>query len=317
MTRLDTIEFTTHTDFIQVMNVDSFTMTNIEKPNGINITSYSLNAKKLGINKITINKTFETVKINASAKVLGSNYYQGISLNTLEQLLDEVNSTGLVLNKSFIHNCRVTKSDIKNDLTLSKCPIDYINTLNQLTAPKFIKTKYENGIVFNESIATSPVRFTGYGKQYEMQKNKGFYIKYPQLINDFNDVLRIESRLSKPFTIRKYFGSNQLLDVLNSSNINYKILDKIINNQTIFKSIINIHQMNNFEEKNYAQIYLLNQYYNGDFNSIFNHIKSKLGRNTKASYQRKQIVKYMAMINNANNDYSQENIEEIKMGLQE
>ena len=45
--------------------------------------------------------------------------------------------------------------------------------------------------------------------------------------------------------------------------------------------------------------------------------KSKLGKNTKATYQRKQVLKNLAMINNADSDYSTENIEEIKRGLQD
>jgi len=317
LTRLDTIEFTTHTDFIQSMDSSCFTVSNIDKPNGKHIVNYSLYNKKLGINKIIVNETFNYVKINASSSLLGLNYSQGICLNTLDEFIDKLNSIGLVLDKEFIIDCTIKKADIKNDLSLSKSPVDYISTLNQLTAPKFIKTKYPSSIVFNESIKTSPTRLTGYDKEYEMQLKKSFYYKYPELLGDFDNVLRIESRLSKPLTIRKYFGSNQLLDILNSSNLNYQILNKIINNQTKFNPLINTSQMKNTEEKNLAHIYYLNDRYNGDFQSIFNHIKSRLGGNTKASYQRKQALKYLAMINNANDDYSKENIEEIKSALKE
>ena len=75
--------------------------------------------------------------------------------------------------------------------------------------------------------------------------------------------------------------------------------------------------MTNSEEKNYAQIYWLNRLYNGDYHSILKHITNKLGSKTKASYQRKQTLKYLAMINNANDDYRKDNIEEIKSALKE
>ena len=37
MTRIDTIEFTTNTEFIESMNTSSFTISNIHKPNGNDI----------------------------------------------------------------------------------------------------------------------------------------------------------------------------------------------------------------------------------------------------------------------------------------
>lgn len=299
------------------MKSSYFTVSHIDKPNGNHIVNYTLDNKKLGLNKIIINKTYNTVKINASSKILGLNYKQGICLNTLDELIYEINSSGIVLDKAFISDCLIKKSDIKNDLKLSRHPNDYINTLNHLIAPKFTKTKYPSGIVFNECIKISPIRFTGYGKEYEMQLNKRFYQKHPKLVGDFDNVLRLESRLSKPLTIRKYFGSNQLLDVLNTSGVNCGILKKIINNQTNFNPLMNTQDMTNTEEKNYAQIYWLNKLYNGDYHSILKHITSKLGSNTKASYQRKQTLKYLSMINNANDDYSKENIEEIKTALKE
>lgn len=150
-----------------------------------------------------------------------------------------------------------------------------------------------------------------------MRLNKRFYQKYPQLVGEFDNVLRTESRLSKPLTIKKYFGSNQFLDVLNSSNINYTILNKIISTQTKFNPLMNTQNLTNTEEKNYTQIYWLNELYNGDYPSILKHITNKLGSKTKATYQRRQILKYLAMINNANDDYSKENIEEIKRALKE
>ena len=317
MTRLDTIEFTTNTDFIRSMDRSYFTVANIDKPNGKHIVSYSLNNKKLGINRIIVNETSHTVVVSVSSKILGLNYSQGICLDTLDEFIDEVNSKALVLDKEFISDCTLKKADIKSDLNLINQPYEYINTLNQLIAPKFTKTKYLSGIVFNECIKTSPIRYTGYGKEYEMQLSKSFYNKYPQLVGDFDNVLRIETRLSKPLTIRKYIGSNQFLDVFKSSNLNYQILDKIICNQTKFNPLMNTQHLTNIEEKNYAQIYYLNELYHGDFHSIIRHIKNKLGKNTKASYNRKQVLEYLAMINNANDGYSKENIEEIKAALKE
>ena len=73
--------------------------------------------------------------------------------------------------------------------------------------------------------------------------------------------------------------------------------------------------MANTTGKNFAQIYYLNGYYNGDFESIIKHIKSKLGKNTKATYQRNLVKKYLSMINNANDNFCFEKIEEIRLAL--
>ncbi|RMA56646.1 hypothetical protein [Ulvibacter antarcticus] len=317
MTALDTLEFTTSTDFLQSMDSRCFNLSQIHKSNGLIIQNHSLINRLPGVNKININETFGTVRIQATSKILGQNYNQGISSNTLDQFINEINKTGLVLNKDFISDCELKLIHVKNDLKLLKEPIEYINTLNQLIAPYFYKTKYNTGIAFNEKIFSTPIRFTCYAKEFEIESNKSFYNTYPQLAKDFDGVLRAESKLPKGATIRKYFKSANLIDVLNLKNLNHSLLDKVIHKQTNFKPFFNTYKMTNTEEKNFAQIYYLNEFYNGDFNSIMQHIKSKLGEKTKATYQRKKVKKYLSMINNADKNFSLEDINEIREALKE
>lgn len=318
MTSIDTIEFTTNTDFIKSVDSNKFIVTNISKPNGLKFTNYSLNNKPMGINKISINDLNNTIRINASSKILGMNYNKGINNNTLDQFINEINKTGIELDQDFIYDCSVNKTDVKNDINLTNDINDYLNTLNQLTAPKFYKTKYDTGIVFNEKIISQPIRLTGYSKKDEIKQasKKDLYKMFPQLIYLLNDTMRIESRLPTKATVKKYFKSNNLIDILNTSLINYQILNKIIDSQTNFKPLVNTYNMTNTQEKNYAQIYYLNEYYNGDFNSIMNHIKSKLSKRTKATYQRNIVLENLAMINNSDDNFLN-NIEEIKRKLKE
>ncbi len=317
MTSIDTIELVTNTDFIKSMDSNCFNVSQISKPNELLITNYSLNNKHLGVNKVNINDTYNTLTINASSKILGANYMQGICNNTLAQFIYELNNTGIELDQDFIYNSIIKKVDVKNDLKLTNYPDDYINTLNQLTAPKFTKTKYDTGIVFNEKIKSQPIRLTGYTKEYEIQQNKPFYNTYPELIKSFSNVLRIESRLPNKATVKKYFKSNDLIDILNTELINYQILNKIIDSQINFKPLLCLSKMSNTVEKNIGQIYMLNDYYNGDFDSIYNHIKSKYGIKTKVTGLRQKVKKSLAIINNTNGNYSLENIEEIKAKLKE
>ena len=312
MTTIDTISFTTSTDYLKDVDYSKFkTSTTYNPKNGLETTKHYILNKKIGLNGVTINKNSNAVTINASSKLLGADYKKGISLNTIVQFTDEINKMGLVLDKDYINDCNLFKVDIKDDLRLTKDVQTYINAMNHLTAPKFFKTPYETGIVFKERINTNPIRFVGYNKGIEIIKNKDFLKQYPSLVNQFKDNARFESRLPKVGTIKKYFGSNSLIDILRYTGLNYEIFNKVVDNQTKFKATYNTLEMTNTEEKNFAQIYLLNDKYNGDFNGILNHIKGKLGSKTKATYQRNQIKKYLAIINNSKGNETLENIREI------
>lgn len=318
MTTIDTISFNTSIDYLKDVDYSKFKTSTMYNPkNGLEITKHYLLNKKTGLNGVSINETSNAIIINASSKLLGADYKRGVSLNTIEQFTDEINKMGLVLDKDYINDCNLFKVDIKDDLRLTKDVQAYINAMNHLNAPKFFKTPYETGIAFKERISTNPIRFVGYNKGLEILRteNKDFLAQYPSLINQFKDNARFESRLPKVGTIKKYFGSNSLVDVLNHKGLNYEIFKKIIHNQTNFKATYNTSEMTNTEEKNFAQIYLLNDKYNGDFNSILNHIKRKLGSKTKATYQRNQIKKYLAIINNSKDNETLENIKEITGAL--
>tara|TARA_R110000751_G_scaffold100068_2_gene193763 strand:- start:61625 stop:62587 length:963 start_codon:yes stop_codon:yes gene_type:complete len=319
LTTIDTISISTSVDYIKDIDFNKFRISTTNNPNGLKIVNHSLLEKKIGLDSISINETFGTIKIKASSKILGSDYEKGVSLNTIDRFVDEINKSGIKLDQDYIADCELYRVDIKNDLTLKKEVKYYINAMSHLIAPKFNKTLYKSGISFNESIIKNPIRFTGYNKGIELleTKNKSFLKQYPTLINEFQNVLRLESRLLRKGTIKKYFGSYSLMDILNHKGLNFEVFNKIVDNQTNFKSIYNTLGMTNTEEKNFAQIYLLNDEYNGDFNSILNHIKGKLGSKTKATYQRNQIKKYLAIIKNSNNNETQANLIEIINSLKE
>jgi ubiquitin len=266
---------------------------------------------------VSINDNNSTIKIKVSSKILGVDYLKGINRNTIEQVRQEINKTGIILKPDFINNSILNLIDIKNDLRLSLEPNNYMQALNLLTSPKFTKAKYPTGITFNENIKSNQLRLTAYGKEYEMKLNKAFYNEFPSLINSFDNVLRLESRFSSRKTIRKYFNNCNLLKILNSKNVNYNSLLKIIDNQTSITPVFNTKTMKNTDEKNFTQIYYLNDIYNGDFNAIMNHIKSKLSSNTKATYQRTKVKTYLAMINNSKEQSTLPNIIELQNALKE
>lgn len=317
MTTIDTLDLTTSTDYIQDIDWSKFTTSKISKSNGLNITNYNIENKRTGLHKVSINNDNGKVKIKVSSKILGLDYHKGISLNSIEHVHDEINKTGIVLMPDFINDSVTNLIDIKDDLKLSLDPNDYINSLNLLTAPKFTKAKYPSGITFNENIKSKKLRLTCYAKDYEIQSNKAFYNQYPSLIIHFDNTLRLESRYSSRKTINKYFNSCDLVNILDSKNVNFKSLVKIIDNQTSIKQVYDTSDMTNTQEQNFAQIYYLNEIYNGDFTAIMQHIKNKLSPNTKATYQRTKVKKYLAMINNAKDTNTIPNLIELQNALKE
>lgn len=319
MTSIDTIRLTTHTDYIQGLDSSLFYTSEIDKNNGLKFKTYSLEKKPIGISKLTINDLNDEVNIKLSSKILGSNYKEGICLNTLDQLRYELNKLGIEFSQDFIQSCIVKYVDVKNDLELSKDVNQYITSLDFLNAPRFIKTKYDTSVVFHEKIKTNPIRFTGYSKYDEIQdnKNKAFYKSFPELPIQFENVLRIESRMPNGSTVKKHFGSNNLLQILNKADVNYEILNKVIDNQTKTKPLLNLSKMTNTQEKKLGQIYLLNDQYNGDFDSIYKHIKNKYGKNTKVTGLKREIKEMLAIISNSRKDYNQENIIEMMSALKQ
>ena len=294
-----------------------FTTSKISKSNGINIVNYSLEKKIDGLHKVLINKRNNTVKIKVSSKILGLDYHKGINLNTIENVCSAINKTGITLDTDFINDSYTNSVDVKNDLFLNLESNKYLEALNSLISPKFAKTKYPSGITFNENIRSQQIRFTCYAKDYEIKGNKAFYHKFPSLINYFDKALRFESRFKNRSTISKYFKSLDLIDILSSKDINFKTLAKVVDKQTNIKQLYDTSNMTNNQEQNFAQIYYLNEVYNGDFNEIMKHIKRKLSPNTKPTFQRAKVKKYLGMINNKVNTNSLPNLIELQSALKE
>lgn len=317
MTKLDTIQLTTSTDFIQDWNNKLFKISKTYKPNGLELINHTLNTKSYGINKININQTFEQMSLNISSKILGKNYFKGICLETIEQLIEELAKKGLKLDKEFINQSQLKFADVKNDLSLTNQNTSlYFSTLSTLIAPKFVKTTYDTGISFNEKAKTNPIRCTIYDKQIEIQNDKAFFKSINFNLPKYT-LLRFESRFAKASTIKKYFKSNNFFEVLSKSNINSSIFDKIINKQTNFKPMIYNNEITKSEEKNFAYTFYLNTLYNGNFEQIVKHIKSKHSSNTKIPGLKSQVTKHLSIINNSNNDYNANMLNEIIDNLKE
>jgi len=313
----DTIHIKGSTDYIQDIDSRKIIVSTIQKTNNQILNIKTLQSSKTGLHKLSINEFKGEFTLKVSAKILGIDYPKGICLNTIEQLTDAINKEGVMFNSQFIVNSVLQSIDIKTDLRLTDAPSKYINSLYHLTAPNFTKAKYPEGVTFNENVQQNPIRVTIYSKEFELKhlRNKKFYKEHPNLINYFDNLLRFESRLKNQKTISKILDTTSTVEVLQNKNLNYNIFLKMVNNQTDYKTLLDIKDMTRTELKSLGEIYLLHNQYNGDFDSIYKHIKNQLSSNTKPSTQRKQIIKNMAIINNSNGQNTSNNIKEITTAL--
>lgn len=176
------------------------------------------------------------VIIELSAKVLKKNYYSLINMDTVDQLIENVNSNVFSLYPESFVKADVLKADVTQNLKGLSHPVKaYVDTLSSYR----INSRYDvkpytqdgnNGIVFTREVKTPNLRTRQiyYDKFLDVMRDKDIqnYIK-PEI---FSDVLRIESNLRHFKQLRTHLGieSLTLLDVLTSDKkVNLNILNDI------------------------------------------------------------------------------------------
>lgn len=313
--KVDTFSMSTSTANIQDFNKSIFTHSVIKKPNDLIISNYTLATKLMGIEKININETFENINITLNSKLLGKNYYKGFCIDTLEETLSKLNATGLKLDPYYLTDSIIKRVDITDDILISKRTGEYINSLNHLIAPKFFKTCYDTGIVFKEKLKSQKLYTTFYSKDYHSNQDKKFFKIYPKQLDYFQDRLRMETKLMTGSTVKKHLKTNNLLHILAQDSINLKVLDRLIGKQFEFPLKFETNNYSTSEEKNLIYTNYLNNLYNADRGQMVVHIKNKLSKRTKATYQLKQLDKYLSIINNNRTNSIKDNIEELRASL--
>lgn len=196
---------------------------------------------KKGIKSIKVNN--ESLLVEVSAKILNSNYFEGINQNTIEQVWDVIGS---------IPQVKLGKESI-NEATILKCDCTYTLKLEQPIPPILyalklypINDKYKNNLKKGESLefnhkgTTKRERLILYDKKVELlsqEKDKQFVNSVLSKIEENKNLLRIETNLSKHRDMREIlnipskqkFEGCSLLDVLQSKeHPTLKIYDKIL-----------------------------------------------------------------------------------------
>lgn len=237
MISLDTIKLSVRNESLKrykSLEFDTKTSYNKEKDQERSVDVWS-KADRLGLKYLAIGET-ET-QIELSAKILKQNYLSGINLNTQEQLVNEINNTGLIefdVN-GFLDNAIVYRADITDNIR----PKDISKTLLDLkifSANKLYDVKpYHTGLVITSKHKRDKERLTLYDKFSDVSKpikaNKELAKVFD--INKAKNVFRVESnnRSFKRLRSNLDFLSNAtpyLKDVLQSERkANYNIFTKM------------------------------------------------------------------------------------------
>lgn len=269
---------------------------NLFKENGENSFKIKSQCKPIGIEKLYLNEY--KISIRVSAKILNSNYKKGFNLNTLDQLNYELeNKCGLKLNPNYLRDTKVNLVHVKNDVEVD--PYLLKNELMLIgQSNKYRKVERENSITYECKNKTEKSGVRVYAKYVEILDNKSKYKGLEFNPNDFKDLTRIESFYNDWKTVAKYFGKERnLINILEQTNINYITILNLIKNQPMEIPQTNLSQFKTLSEiKEYAMFKVLFDACNGSEIAIKQELKSRLGENTKPSYQYKRLSKYLPLI---------------------
>lgn len=194
----------------------------------------------LGIKNVTIDERKGLIYLETSAKVLGDQYGEGINLNTIERVLDEVNKTGVVsINKNeFIEIGNFLKIDVTDNIKIEAATdADIVDSLMAFKSNmRYQVTPYKKqnnyGVVFDNTAKSFKERIIFYSKMHDIKKDKRLLnaVPYNHLEKEFSKVWRVESNIVSFEKIRDNLGviDNGIQNVLNSTaKVNYNLFKKI------------------------------------------------------------------------------------------
>lgn len=294
MNRLDTIKLSMPIDCALDINLNDDRVQRVER---ITSLSRSTSIQVPGERSLGIGRTFienaKEIKISMSAKSLLDDYLKGISINTIEQVIDNYNSySPLKLSKNKVIECAsLLLCDSTQmiyptyDLTICRDSMVMLRTNSKCTITSYNKNN-NAGIEINSSTKKEKRRLIMYSKHLDLTKSmnskKSFLnnCKYPnKIINESLGSWRVEQNHTSFKSIRNRFNvqDTKLTSVLNSSinpNYNYLVI--------VRKGSKNIDLfLDDYKDKSIAQIERLKgveticNHFKRDINLIASFVKSK------------------------------------------
>ena len=239
-----------------------------------------------GLNRISIDKLSNTTTIEVSAKILKQNYIEGINKNTINEVIDNINSHNIVKfnSNNLIDNATILRMDVTDNVKMQLLDRTILyKTLSTIPLPKIIQTTLNNtkqnlGVTWKGTQKSLKDRMICYDKAIHLKfKDKSLHkTDYcNKVMNDFKDVARFEQNLTALDKIRGYYKTNNLKDVLTSDvKANYLKFDKMTrDNKELVLFDDEFYGMNFKQIRNRLGDERIIDMHNLDWNRILNFIK--------------------------------------------
>ena len=225
-----------------VANIDtiiSFNETHFERIEKYGSLTYKYYQEVPFLLAIKIDYPEKELVVEFTGKILGVDYPKLISLETIRQCFQKINSTGIItLDIEAMMDADVVKCDVTKDIQLDDIP-KFTNYIRNHTCSyqRYICRKLRNNnLIVEKNVVTRKTkkRMTIYDKGKEMQKaeNRRFVETYG-LQDAFDGICRFEINLNSKEQIRDAIGSKstKLQSVLSSTaNPIVNFLDEVIDN---------------------------------------------------------------------------------------
>ena len=341
MVKLDSINLLLH-DTSCIYNLDKslFTLQKSSKNDTVISNKAIYAGKDIGLHRIDIDNLYHAIKIQLSSKILKENYFDLININTIENVVDNINlNPAIQFDKNkFIENALLLKADVTDNLPVKDSISRYIESLYfyRLNHKYKIDSYKDESIIFKRDVKSYKERIIFYDKMTEIQKDKNLMdvLLRKKKLKLFQNILRCESNIVSFKSLRDSFGivncnyeqptiNNQsrkyvsLIDVLKSErNVNLKLLDEITTYnmpQLLFEyenTDIDFYRIEKIEGR--KRIIELCNY---DINIVMEFVKSKMkGRLTNPKYRKeyKELISSMLQKKGIDLKKESEYITEIK-----
>lgn len=266
-----------------------------------------------GLKRIEIDNLKHEVQFELSAKILSDDYYRLINIDTIDQVFDRINRTGIIeIDKAQIDSFSIHSADCTKNLKGKHKPSAYLDNLAIMPQnTKYFRepyrgageSKYKTGLVFRGKQKTFKERMVVYDKTEELQKEKQFIrsVNNPMnVLNQFSNVTRVECNFSTYARIRQFFGTSDqnLLRVLSSEkNPVFDTYKRIKGAGCVQLELFTFPETMKWSELvSYYGLRAICIDCNYDLSIIKDLIKKHVGKKTGISHQVKQVKKILANI---------------------
>ena len=322
MVRLDSCKMKLTLDIVKDFDISKYDLeSRINRQEEIKKHSFILQDeyKTIGLKYLEIKDLAGYCILEVSGKILRDKYYEGININTIEQVFDTINSLNFIkFDKSYLDKVEVLRCDVADNLQVKHKVDVYLDVLSQCMNPNYVISEYNRksgrSVVFDKMVKSYKNRMTFYDKGKEIMKDKQLLKALSQSdIERFNNVLRCEQNITSFDRMRKSFktSDNKLINILSSQQkVNYDTFNEIVSR---IPEIVFIPKFQHFKsEIKYFGMLTICQKCQFDESLLYKHIRSYERKNVYYSRWHREFKNFLQSIKASRKDIYKKEVAVIK-----